>query len=251
MPDHSRDADLERLTAPDEGQAFSVETVLRQRDQAIHLAREARNARDQWRRTAQEHGAEALRQAQKAGAYRHDLEALIEQNHQMDLALGHARRRPTYEPSWTTVEEGTMVDEYVTSSYSPSVVGRWLLAWPHLIALSQSPGSARGLTRPGPTPETPKIGSHGQSGNSMQYACIVADLERAWARALVNPSLEYWVVEGLMNGWSLGRFAAHTDLEMGDCVRAYQRGAEKMACYLGWRESVPAEEYERSGKEKV
>jgi len=94
--------------------------------------------------------------------------------------------------------------------YSPAFVRRWLLRYGDLCALAESASTARGLTRLGPTPETPRAGARqaGFSGDQLEWACVRADLVRA-ANLLIPSSIEARVVGGLMLCHTLGVVAGH------------------------------------------
>lgn len=135
-----------------------------------------------------------------------------------------------------TVLEAESVRE--ASDYNPRRVAYYLRHWPEIRTMCDSGASARGLLIPGPTPESPKVGARqpGHHSDSHTWSNIVADLERARAEALEPLSLEWYVVEAQMHGWSLNKFAERSGKGDETCWRAFNKATERMARWLGWRD---------------
>lgn len=130
-----------------------------------------------------------------------------------------------------------------TATYSPGMIDHILRNWELYLALAESPGTSRQHLEPehpGPTPNTPRLTpKHSFRADSMGGACVVADVEKARAEALVGLSLEWYVVEALMHrGWSLSRYARESNIGKQRTCEAYGAACVKMACYLGWVETM-------------
>ena len=149
------------------------------------------------------------------------------------------------------------------NSYNPDTVDRWLRRWDELIALSESPRSARHLQDPQcSTGHSCSYGSpvgiraaRGMHGDPNRYSDILADLEKAWSSLRFN-SLGWRVVDMRMRTAGIHRWRNPTThareeepsaaldaiaLALGvraELVRdAYKMALKDMARYLGWVDS--------------
>lgn len=128
-----------------------------------------------------------------------------------------------------------MPDEQRTEHcyYTPSRIDWLLRNWGNLEALAESPSTAYGLTYKEPTPATPNVGARqaGFSGDKLGWACVRADVEKAW-RTLLGDS--FMVVQYVMFGYTLSGIAEGKRWGKQRVVDAYHEGRDRMAASLGW-----------------
>lgn len=128
--------------------------------------------------------------------------------------------------------------------FTPKRIAYLLRHWREIRTMADTGSSSRGLLIPGPTPESPKVGARqpGYHGDSHSWSNVVADLERARAEALEGLSLEWYVVEAQMHGWSINKFAEKSGRGDETCLKAFNAACEKMAAWLGWVKEDHGEE---------
>ena len=113
--------------------------------------------------------------------------------------------------------------------YSPRRIHYLLVSWEELVALAESPNTARNLLRPGETPIEPRIRQpKGAPSDPLRWADVVADVQAAHSQ-LSSGGVGVAAVAAAMSGVAPAAFAQQHGA---DVLAVYRATVGKMATWL-------------------
>lgn len=135
--------------------------------------------------------------------------------------------------------------------YSPELIDRWLRQWPLLCSLAETPGTSRHHLdsdhhKAGPCLDSVRSGSGGRVPDTLSWADVRADLDRAYMQLAVG-SIERRVVwERMHRPASLDNIARRITARASIVRESYRSACVKMSLSLGY---VPA--HDENQRERV
>lgn len=123
--------------------------------------------------------------------------------------------------------------------YSPEMIDRWLRQWPLLCSLAETPATSRHHLdsdhhKSGPCLDSVRSGSGGRIPDTLSWADVRADIQRAYAQ-LERGSIERRVVwERMTAGGNINMIAKRVGARQTIVRDAYASAVDRMAAYLGY-----------------
>lgn len=123
--------------------------------------------------------------------------------------------------------------------YSPERIDRWLRQWPLLCSLAETPNTSRHHLdsehhKPGPCLDGIRHGSGGRIPDTLSWADVRADLDRAYAQLAIG-SIERRVVwERMHRPASLDNIARRMTARASIVRESYRSACVRMSLYLGY-----------------
>lgn len=123
--------------------------------------------------------------------------------------------------------------------YSPELIDRWLRQWPLLCSLAETPGTSRhhldsDHRKDGPCLDSVRSGSGGRIPDTLSWADVRADIDRAYAQLAIG-SIERRVIwERMHEPARLSVIAARMGARYSVVLESYHRAVERMAATLGY-----------------
>lgn len=127
-----------------------------------------------------------------------------------------------------------MSDDY----YSPDAVDRWLRQWDLLCSLAETPATSRHHLdsdhhKDGPCLDSIRSGSGGRIPDTLSWADVRADLQRAYAQLAIG-SIERQVIwERMHRPANLDVIARRMGSRYSVVLESYHRAVERMSATLG------------------
>lgn len=115
--------------------------------------------------------------------------------------------------------------------YTAGRLHRMLAAWPEIIALSETPASARNLVRPGPTAIEPHVARSESAADPMRWCDVVADVQAAH-KSLASGGPGKHCVAAALAGEHPESFAARYGAAADHIMADYRRAVGKMHRFL-------------------
>lgn len=128
-----------------------------------------------------------------------------------------------------------MSDDY----YSPESIDRWLRQWPLLCSLAETPGTSRHHldsehAKDGPCLDSVRSGSGGRAPDSLGWADVRADIDRAYAQLAIGSTERRVVWERMTRPASLDAIAKRIGSRYSVVLDSYHSAVAKMSVTLGY-----------------
>lgn len=123
--------------------------------------------------------------------------------------------------------------------YSPEMIDRWLRQWPLLCSLAETPATSRHHLdsdhhKSGPCLDSVRSGSGGRIPDTLSWADVRADIQRAYAQLAIG-SIERQVVwQRMTAGGNINMIAKRVGARQTIVRDAYASAVDRMAAYLGY-----------------
>lgn len=127
--------------------------------------------------------------------------------------------------------------------YSPELIDRWLRQWPLLCSLAETPGTSRHHLdsdhhKAGPCLDSVRSGSGGRVPDTLSWADVRADLDRAYMQLAVGSIERRVVYERLHHGGNINMIAKRIGARSQIIRDSYASAIVKMSMTLGYAEPV-------------
>ena len=128
---------------------------------------------------------------------------------------------------------------YHDDYYSPELIDRWLRQWPLLCSLAETPATSRHHLdsdhhKAGPCLEGIRHGSGGRIPDSLSWADVRADLDRAYAQLAIGSVERRVIWERMHEPARLSVIAARMGARYSVVLDAYSSAIARMSATLGY-----------------